>query len=77
MMTVEYALIGYAGLSAIIGGIAALALFFGTWWWSSERWGALCFLFGWLPASIVAYLGFWLVGAFWPFVVISYAVRRR
>ena len=77
MSGAELALLGYVIASGVIGGAAAVLLFFGSWWWSSERWGALCFLLGWIPAFILAYLSFFIVGALWPLILVGYAFTGR
>jgi hypothetical protein len=66
----------YLMASAGVGLLGAIALFFGVWWWGAQRWGVLCFLAGWIPAAIIAYLGFWIIAALWPLLAIGWGLRR-
>jgi hypothetical protein len=66
----------YLAASAVVGLLGAVVLFFWIWWLSARRWGVLCFLAGWLPAGIIAYISFWVITLLWPLLVMGWGLRR-
>jgi hypothetical protein len=56
----------YLVVGLIIASLSSLAIFVGSWWWSADKWGGICFVLGWLPASIMAVIA-------WPFIVFLWA----
>lgn len=60
----------YGAVSLVIGGIGALVMFGATWFVGADRFGVWAFLLGWIPAGIVAWIGFFLVALLWPLAVI-------
>lgn len=63
--TWEWWITAYFVAGMIIASLAGLAVFAATWWWSAERWGGVCFVFGWLPAGIITALSWPLIVCLW------------
>ena len=61
----------YLMTGAILGGIGALIAFFGVWIFGANQFGTWAFILGWVPGSIVAIVGFWLLMALWPLAIIG------
>ena len=59
----------YLVISIVIGAVGALGIFAATWFFGADQFGVWAFLFGWLPAAILAFVGFYLVGLLWPIAV--------
>lgn len=67
---------GYIVASIVIGGIGALGIFGATWFFGADTFGVWAFLLGWIPAGIVAYIGFFLVALLWPLAVVWFVWLR-
>lgn len=55
----------YFVVGAVLASLSALAAFGFSWWASAEKWGGICFVFGWLPAGIIAFISWWAVLVLW------------
>ena len=68
----------YVMAGAVVGVLYGIAMFFGLWIWAAGRYGAIGFLFGWLPSSIAAVVGgYVLVIAWLPALLIGGIMAAR
>jgi hypothetical protein len=55
----------YFGIGAVIGALAAIALFFWCWWYGANEYGAAGFLFGWIPGGVLGLVAGAVVVPLW------------
>jgi len=72
--TVAWWFSAYFVVGAVIATLGALAIFGFAWWAAAERWGGFCFVFGWLPAAILAFVSWWIIVPLWAVLLIAWAV---
>jgi len=66
--------------AVIVGVLGALAVFLGAWFLAAQQWGVWAYLLGWLPASILAFVSMYVIGALWPIIAAAlgfWALRSR
>lgn len=56
----------------IVGGLVALGVFLGSWWYAIHQYGwYLGIGLGWLPAIIIGLIAGFFAGAAWPLVLVG------
>ncbi len=67
----------YLGLGAAMGGLAAISLFFWCWWYGANKYGALGFLFGWIPGGVLGFVAGWAIVPLWSVILIGLVANRH
>lgn len=68
----------YLVVGAVVGLIFGVVAFFGLWIWAANRYGALGFLLGWLPAIIAAVAnGYVLLVGWLPAMIVAAVMTAR
>jgi hypothetical protein len=72
----ELAAAWYLGLGAVMGILAAIGLFFWCWWYGANKYGALGFLFGWIPGGVLGFVAGWAIVPLWSVILIGLSITR-
>jgi len=64
----------YLIVGLFVASISSLVIFAVSWWWSADTWGAFCFVFGWLPAGILAAIAWPLIVFLWGPALLAWSV---
>ena len=73
--TWQWWLSAYLIIGLLVAALSAFVGFFVIWWMAAKKWGGVAFVFGWLPASILAVLGGFLLIFLWA-PVAGYLIER-